>query len=109
MKLFCLTLLIAIFSVTFTVADDSYSYVSGNYKFNKTYQTSAEAVTFYHERHVDRSKSDCGFCHSALRIFGGVSELYAHDFCKACHESRNGPTECSQCHDNHKTAKIAKK
>ena len=71
-----------------------------NHKFTKEYQSSSGVVVFNHESHsMDRDK-DCSNCHSALKIFGGeVSELLAHNYCKACHEANNGPTECNGCHD----------
>ncbi|PLX98046.1 MAG: hypothetical protein C0623_13995 [Desulfuromonas sp.] len=56
-------------------------------------------VTFLHKKHSERNAADCGFCHSALRTFGGtVDQLYGHSICLKCHEERNGPTECGQCH-----------
>jgi hypothetical protein len=70
-----------------------------DYKFIKTFQSSAGAVRFDHEAHAMGRVKDCAKCHSAMKTFGGkVSELFAHNFCKACHESNNGPTECNGCH-----------
>lgn len=70
-----------------------------NYKFTKEYQTSSGTVTFDHEAHASGRDKDCVNCHSALETFGGeISELLAHNYCKACHEMKNGPTDCMGCH-----------
>lgn len=78
---------------------------SDSYNFTREYQSSSGTVIFDHEAHaVDRNK-DCVKCHNALEIFGGeVSELFAHNYCKTCHESQNGPTDCNGCHDRKKGA-----
>ena len=97
-----LSLLILLFSFFFS---NSFAESTLNYKFSKTYQTSAGAVTFSHERHALVYAKDCAFCHSALKIFGGeVNELFAHNFCKQCHvdSSTGGPTDCAGCHDKEK-------
>ena len=67
--------------------------------FKKTYQSTSGVVTFDHGSHAFGRVKDCAFCHSALKTFGGkMNELFAHNFCKACHESNNGPSECKGCH-----------
>ena len=74
-----------------------------NYKFKKIFQSTAGAVIFDHEAHATGRVKDCALCHSALKTFGGeVNELFAHNFCKLCHESNNAPTECSGCHTEQK-------
>ena len=74
-----------------------------SYKFTKEYQSSSGVVAFDHESHSMGRAKDCNNCHSALKTFGGeVSELLAHNYCKACHEANNGPTECNGCHDQKK-------
>jgi Cytochrome c7 and related cytochrome c len=68
-------------------------------KFTKTFQSDFGVVIFDHESHTKGRARDCATCHSALKTFGGkVNELFAHNFCKRCHESKNGPTECNGCH-----------
>ena len=70
-----------------------------DYKFKKTFQSTSGVVVFDHEAHAMGREKDCEFCHSALEAFGGkVNELFAHKFCKLCHQSNNGPTECNGCH-----------
>ena len=76
-----------------------------NYKFTKDYPTTSGTVTFDHEAHATGRDKDCVNCHSALETFGGeVSELLAHNYCKACHETKNGPTDCNGCHSQKKVA-----
>ncbi len=70
-----------------------------NLNFKKTFQSTEGVVTFDHGAHAYGRVKDCSECHSALKTFGNkVNELFAHNFCKACHESYNAPTECSGCH-----------
>lgn len=89
-------LLFVFFCTAFASKNDSY-------KFTKEFQTSYGTVTFDHEAHAMGRVKDCADCHSALKTFGGqVSELFAHNFCKACHETRSGPTECNGCHGRKK-------
>ena len=89
-----------IFSLTSALAS-----IEGDMNFTMVYNNSAGAVTFYHQKHTERFADDCGFCHSALETFGGkVNELFAHNVCKVCHESHNGPTRCEQCHSETKQA-----
>ena len=71
-----------------------------DYNFKRTFQTSYGVVVFDHEAHAMGRVKDCATCHSALKTFGGISALFAHNFCKTCHASRNGPTECNGCHHN---------
>lgn len=72
---------------------------SAEYKFTKDYQSSAGTVIFDHEAHAMGRVKDCAKCHSALKSFGGkVNELFAHNFCKTCHESNDAPTQCNGCH-----------
>lgn len=69
------------------------------HEFRKTYQTTAGVVVFDHAAHAMGRVKDCAFCHSGLKTFGGkMNELFAHTFCKKCHESGHGPTECNGCH-----------
>jgi len=69
------------------------------HKFIRTFQSTYGVVIFDHESHAMGRVKDCATCHSALKTFGGkVTELFAHNFCKLCHASRNGPTECNGCH-----------
>ncbi|MCK4508071.1 MAG: cytochrome c3 family protein [Desulfuromonadales bacterium] len=92
-------LIILLFSFLFS---NSFADSDLNYKFTKTYQNSAGAVTFSHEQHALVYAKDCAQCHSALKIFGGeVNELFAHNFCKQCHldTSTGGPTDCVGCHN----------
>jgi len=78
---------------------NAFAGTTDNYKFKKTFQNSYGVVIFDHEAHATSRVKDCATCHSALKIFGGrVNELFAHNFCKTCHKSRNGPTECNGCH-----------
>ncbi|MGW8313372.1 MAG: cytochrome c3 family protein [Desulfuromonadales bacterium] len=73
--------------------------ISGDFKFQKVYENSYGAVTFNHEKHAVSAVRDCGYCHSALKVFGGkVNELFAHKVCKVCHESKQVPAECVNCH-----------
>lgn len=70
-----------------------------NFIFKKTFQSTEGLVTFDHGAHAYGRAKDCAECHSALKAFGGhVTELFAHSFCKKCHESNNAPTECNGCH-----------
>ena len=79
---------------------NSFAMVTDNYKFKKAFQSTSGVVIFDHEAHAMGRVKDCEFCHSALKIFGGkVNELFAHNFCKVCHDSSNGPTECNGCHN----------
>jgi hypothetical protein len=69
------------------------------YKFTRTFQSDYGAVIFDHESHAMGRVKDCAACHSALEVFGGqVNELFAHNFCKRCHATHGGPTECYDCH-----------
>lgn len=73
--------------------------IRGDFRFQKEYENSYGTVTFNHEKHAVSAVKDCGFCHSALKTFGGkVNELFAHKVCKVCHESKNIPAECVTCH-----------
>ena len=106
MKPFYVMFIIVISTVTFAVANTADKYTAGSLKFIKTYENSAGAVTFHHTRHAESFLDECGFCHSALRTFGGqVNELFGHKVCRVCHETHNGPLECNQCHDNQKKNK----
>ena len=70
-----------------------------NYKFKKTFQSTAGVVVFDHESHATGRTRDCAECHSALKAFGGeINELFAHNFCKLCHESNRASSECNGCH-----------
>ncbi len=101
MKGFCLILCIVVCSVTFSFAG-----IKGDLNFSKTYENSAGAVTFNHEEHSSRFLDECGFCHSALKTFGGkVDKLFGHKVCRVCHESHDGPIGCSQCHDKQNKVK----
>jgi len=67
------------------------------------YKASVGDVSFPHKKHTTDQYEDCGFCHSALRTFGGkMNELYGHNICLKCHETRSGPTACDQCHADYK-------
>lgn len=78
---------------------DAFATSTENLNFIKTLQSTEGVVTFDHGSHAYGRVKDCAECHSALKIFGNkVNELFAHNFCKDCHESHNGPTECSGCH-----------
>jgi len=73
--------------------------IRGDFRFQKVYENNYGTVTFNHEKHAVNAVKDCGYCHSALKIFGGkVNELFAHNVCKVCHESKNVPAECVSCH-----------
>ena len=101
MKPLCLMLCIAIFSVTFAFAN-----IKGDFNFTKTYQATAGVVTFDHKNHTERFTDECGFCHSALKTFGGkVDKMFGHKVCRVCHESHDGPSECTGCHDKGNIAK----
>lgn len=81
MKRFYLILFIAIFSVTLSFAG-----IKGDINFTKTYDNTAGAVIFNHQKHTTLFIEECGFCHSALRTFGGkVEKLFGHGICKSCH------------------------
>lgn len=78
---------------------NSFAAPSENYKFKLSFQSTEGVVTFDHESHAYGRLKDCAICHSALETFGGkVTELFAHNYCKTCHESNNVPTECNDCH-----------
>ena len=80
-------------------AGNSYADIRGDFRFQKVYENSYGAVTFNHEKHAVSAVRDCGYCHSALKVFGGtVNELFAHKVCKVCHESKQVPAECVNCH-----------
>ena len=73
--------------------------IRGDFRFQKVYENSYGTVTFHHEKHAVSAVQDCGYCHSALKVFGGkVNELFAHKVCKVCHEARKVPAECVSCH-----------
>ena len=73
--------------------------IRGDFRFQKVYENAYGAVAFNHEKHAVNAVQDCGYCHSALKVFGGkVNELFAHKVCKVCHESKNLPAECVSCH-----------
>ena len=102
MKRYCLILCIGLFAATFAFAG-----IEGDLNFTKVYKNSAGAVTFQHQEHTERFLDECGFCHSALRTFGGkVDKLFGHKVCLVCHESKDGPTECNQCHDQKNKSKM---
>lgn len=71
----------------------------GNADFTSTYESTGGLVTFPHGLHAEKISKKCNYCHSALRTFGGVSQMYGHKICKFCHESNNGPEKCAACHD----------
>ena len=103
MKPFYVIFFIVISTVSFATANTTDKYTSGNHKFIKSYDNSAGEVTFNHTKHAESFIDDCGFCHSALRTFGGqVNELFGHKVCRVCHETHNGPLECNKCHGNQK-------
>jgi len=78
---------------------NSFAASADDYKFKITFKSTEGIVIFDHESHAYGRVKDCAICHSALKTFGGeVNELFAHNFCKTCHESNNAPTECNGCH-----------
>ena len=78
---------------------NSLASIKGDFRFQKVYENAYGAVTFNHEKHAVSAVQDCGYCHSALKVFGGkVNELFAHKVCKVCHESKSVPAECVSCH-----------
>ena len=80
-------------------AGNSLASIKGDFRFQKVYENAYGAVTFNHEKHAVSAVQDCGYCHSALKVFGGkVNELFAHKVCKVCHESKSVPAECVSCH-----------
>jgi hypothetical protein len=96
-----LMLCIAIFPVTLTFAS-----IKGDFNFIKTYKSIAGAVTFNHQNHTVRFTDKCGFCHSALKTFGGkVDEMFGLKVCRVCHESHDGSSECTGCYDKGNIAK----
>jgi len=87
------------FLLLFIFYADTLAATTDVYKFKTTFQSASGAVVFDHEAHAMGRVKDCSFCHSALKTFGGeVNELFAHKYCKICHESKGGPTECNGCH-----------
>jgi len=59
--------------------------IRGDFRFQKVYENGYGAVTFNHEKHAVSAVKDCGYCLSALKVFGGkVNELFAHKVCKVC-------------------------
>jgi opacity protein-like surface antigen len=54
-------------------------------------------VTFNHAAH--NARLECKVCHP-----GGkpgkidINKATAHRLCKGCHESKQGPTKCGDCH-----------
>ena len=81
------------------MAGSSLADIRGDFRFQKEYENSYGTVIFNHEKHAVNAVEDCGFCHSALKAFGGqVNELFAHKVCKVCHELKNIPAECVTCH-----------
>src|SRR6056300_1407670 len=73
--------------------------IRGDFRFQKVHEKGYGAVTFNHEKHAVSAVKDCGYCHSALKVFcGKVNELFAHKVCKVCYESKNVPAECVSCH-----------
>jgi len=88
--------LLLLISVLFV---NAFASSTDNLNFKKTFQSTEGVVTFDHGAHAYGRVKDCVECHSALKTFGNkVNELFAHNFCKACHESNNAPAECSGCH-----------
>ncbi len=80
-------------------AGNGFADIRGDFRFQKVYENSYGTVTFNHEKHAVSAVKDCGYCHSALKVFGGkVNELFAHNVCKVCHESKKVPAECVNCH-----------
>ena len=105
MKRFYSTLLLFILlsNVVFAIPDDNY--ISSDFNFTKAYKNSAGTVIFYHGKHAERFLEECGFCHSALKTFGGtVNKLFAHKVCITCHESHEGPNQCNDCHVGYKAS-----
>jgi len=80
------------------VAMATASEYSGNADFVRTYASTGGEVSFPHGLHASNLSTTCNACHSALRTFGGVNQIYGHKYCKFCHEKNNGPTECRACH-----------
>jgi len=94
-----------IFLVMVLLFCSAFSKDNVDYKFSKEYQSSEGVVIFDHKIHSSERQKDCHACHSALDVFGGsMNELFAHNYCKNCHETHNGPTECNECHDRKKIA-----
>jgi len=89
------TLVISLVFVTMSTAAE----YSGNTDFSRKYPSVGGEVNFPHGLHADNLSTTCNACHSALRTFGGISQIYGHKYCKFCHEKNNGPTECNTCHD----------
>lgn len=90
--------------IIFAAAASASEY-TGNADFISKYTSAGGEVTFPHGLHAGKLSTTCNACHSALRTFGGMSQVYGHKYCKFCHASNNGPTECSACHDSAKTAR----
>ena len=83
----------------YAFAGTGFADIRGDFRFQKEYENSYGTVFFNHEMHAVSAVRDCGFCHSALKVFGGkVNEMFAHKVCKVCHESKNVPAECVNCH-----------
>lgn len=93
------TLIILFIFLVLTTPAFSNDY-SGDANFQSTYESAGGRVTFSHALHAEKFHTECNFCHSALRTFGGVSPIYGHKICKFCHEKNGGPTGCGACHDS---------
>lgn len=89
-----------VFSSTLVYAADT------GFAFTKKYPTSYGPVVFNHQAHATRRVEECSHCHAALETYGGkISQSYAHNYCQTCHEAKNGPTDCTGCHDGTQISK----
>ena len=95
------TAVILVMTLLFTASAIAAEY-TGDADFVRRYPSPGGRVTFPHGLHASNLSTTCNACHSALRTFGGISQIYGHKYCKFCHEKNNGPTECSACHDTTK-------
>ena len=92
---------LTILFISMLVALQAYSadYIGGEANFTSTYESTGGKVTFPHGKHAEGLSTECNLCHSALRTFGGVTQVYGHKFCNVCHEKQGGPSDCNACHD----------
>jgi len=64
------------------------------------FETSNGRVVFTHSDHQDAEK-DCGACHGAKEPgkIPGFGKERAHQLCIGCHQKKDGPQKCHECHE----------
>ncbi|GAB4299382.1 MAG: cytochrome c3 family protein [Desulfuromonadia bacterium] len=73
---------------------------SGRMQQQLVFETSNGKVVFTHSDHQDAEK-DCSVCHGKHEPgrIPGFGKERAHQLCIGCHQKKNGPQKCFECHE----------